>query len=75
MNVITLKAESKQLELTRNMMNQGIDILGLVDHIVAHEDNIIVQQIEQHVIIISYTWRNNASAAVRGVGVVVSKYA
>ena len=49
MNVRTLKAESKQLELTTNMRNQGI--LGLVDHKITHEDNINVQQVDQHVII------------------------
>ena len=46
MNVRTLKAESKQLETTTNMKNQGIDILGLVDHKIMHEDNINVQQVD-----------------------------
>ena len=53
MNVRTLKAESKRLELTINARNQGIDILGLVDHKIMHEGNINVQQIDQHVIITS----------------------
>ena len=73
MNVRTLKAESKQLELTTNMRNQGI--LGLVDHKITHEDNINVQQVDQHVIITLSAWRNNANAAVGGVGIVVSKNA
>ena len=75
MNVRTLKAGSKQLELTTNMRNQGIDILGLVDHKIMQEDNINVQQIDQHAIITLCSWRNKANAAVGGVGVVVSKYA
>ena len=75
MNVRTLKAESKQPELTTNMRNQGIDILGFVDRNITHEDNINVQQIDQHVIITSSVWRNNANAAVGGTGVVGSKYA
>ena len=66
-NVRTLKAESKQLELTTNIRNQGIDILGLVDHKIAHEDNVNVQQIDQHVIITSSAWRNNENAAVGAV--------
>ena len=75
MNVRTLKAESKQLELTANMRNKGIDILVLVDHKITHEDNINVQQIDQHVIITSSAWRNNANATMGDVGEVVSKYA
>lgn len=43
MNVRILKDESKQLELTTNMRNQGIDILGLVDHKITQEDNNIQQ--------------------------------
>ena len=42
MNVRTLKTEPKQLELAANMRNQGIDILGLVDHKRTHESNIDV---------------------------------
>ena len=57
------------------MRNQGRDILGLVDHKVTHEDNINVQEIDQHVKITSSIWRNNANAAVGGVEVVLSKYA
>ena len=75
MNVRTLKAEPKLLELTANMRNQGINILGLVEHKRTHEGNIDVQQIDQHVIITLSAWRNNANAAVGGAGVVVSKYA
>ena len=75
MNVRILKDEPKQLELTTNMRNHGIDILGLVDHKITHKANINVQQIHQDVIITSSAWRNNASAAVEGVGVVVRKYA
>ena len=69
------KTESKQLEVTTNMRNQGIDILELVKHKITHEDNINVEQIEQHVIITSSAWRNNANAAVGGVGVVASNCA
>ena len=75
MNVRTLKAESKQLELTTNMRNQGIDILGLVYHKTMHKDNINIQQVDQHIIITSSAWKNNANAAVGGVGIVVSKNA
>ena len=32
MNVRTLKVEPKLLELTANMRNQGVNILGLVEH-------------------------------------------
>ena len=73
MNVRRLKNESKQLELTTNMRNQGTDILGLVDHKITHEDNVKIQQVYQHVIITSSARRNNANAAVGGVGIVVSK--
>ena len=75
MNVRTLKAESKQLELTTNMRNQGINILGFVDHKITHEDNINVQQIDQHVIITSSARKNNANAIMGDIGEVVSKYA
>lgn len=75
MNVKTWKTESKQLEVTTNIRNQGIDILELVKHKITHEDNINVQQIDQHVIITSSASRNNANAAVGGVGVVASNCA
>ena len=57
------------------MRNQGIDILGLVDHKITHEENINVQQVDQHVIITPSAWGNNANAAVGGVGIAVSKNA
>ena len=57
------------------MRNQGIDIPGLVDHKITHEDNINVQQADQHVTITSCAWINNANAAVGGVGIVASKNA
>ena len=55
------------------MRNQGIDILGLVDHKITQEDNNI-QQIDYDIIITSSARRNNANVAVRGAGLVVSKY-
>ena len=67
--------QSKQLELTKTMRNQGIDILGLVDYKITHEENINVQQVAQHVITTSSAWRNNANAAVGGVGIAASKNA
>ena len=70
MNVKTLQAESKQLELTTNLTKQGKEILRLVDHKKTHEDNINVQEIDQHIIMIS-----SANAVVGVPVVVVSKYA
>lgn len=46
----------------------GIDILGLFDHKITHEEDIKYQQIDQHLIITSSAWRNSRNAAVGGVG-------
>ena len=75
MNVKTLRAKSKKLELTTNLTKQGKDILRLVDHKKTHEDYINVQEIDQHLIMTPPAWRNKANVVVGVPVVVVSIYA
>ena len=76
MNVRTLRLDSKRIELASNCNNQSINILGVVDHKIVHDDDpVLVQNYGSHVLITTSAWRNSNNAAAGGVGFMISKSA
>jgi len=76
MNVRTLKLKWRREELFKYFHDQKINILGLVDHKLVHSDDadpIDIRTENGCTMITTSAWRNNAGAAVGGVGVIVNK--
>ena len=77
-NARTLKSENKRIELLHCFRSQGISILGIIDHKIVHksdDNDIVYKHFGNDLFITSSAWRNNANAAVGGVGMVLDKKA
>ena len=75
-NTRTIRTEDKRLELANNFNKCKLDILGIVDHKIVHEDDpVLIQQLDNCMLITTSAWRNSNGAASGGVGVVVSNKA
>ena len=71
-NVRTLRAPGKLDELSNNFTRCNLDVLGIIDHKIIHEDELCVKNFDRSVLITSSAWRNSRNAAVGGVGIMVS---
>ena len=72
-NVRTLRIHGKQEELAMNFNNLKIDILGIIDHKLVHEDNdVSIKKLDRCTLITTSAWRNANNAASGGVGILVS---
>ena len=74
-NVRTIRLESKRQELANNCRNQQINILGVVDHKIVHEDPVVYEQIGGNTLITTSAWGNSNNAAVGGVGLLLDRCA
>jgi len=72
-NIRTLKHISKRVELTKCMLDQKLNIVGLVDHKLVHDEPVETTEHENCVLITSSAWRNRAGAAVGGIGFATNK--
>ena len=75
-NTRTIRLESKRLELAKNFTSNGVDVLGIVDHKIVHDEEdeeIKIQEFDCCTLITSSAWRNTAQAACGGVGIMVNK--
>ena len=77
MNVRTIREGWRAQELAENCLLQNIQILGIQEHRIVHEDQEIRYSKLQGSIemITSSAWRNEAQAATGGVGLLLSKEA
>ena len=68
LNVRTIRLSHKRHELVNNFTENGIDILGVVDHKIVHDDEPIrFEQFDNCFLITSSAWRNSNQAASGGV--------
>ena len=51
MNVRTIRMEDRKNELIYNASKKGINILGIVDHEICHDDTIKYERIDKHTLI------------------------
>ena len=64
--ICTLKHISKRVELAKCMLDQRLNIVGLVDHKLVHDEPVKTTEHENCVLITSSAWRNRAGAEVGG---------
>ncbi|XP_033637877.1 uncharacterized protein LOC117298668 [Asterias rubens] len=74
-NVRTIREECRQEELVSCMIKQGIDIIGIQEHRIVHNDPLRFIKVLGQSLITSSAWRNEAQAATGGVGLLVSQKA
>ena len=74
-NVNTLKGECKAAELEQRNKLAGIEILGIQEHRIIHDDPIEFRRIGTSCLVTSSGWRNDAQASQGGVGLLLGKTA
>ncbi|CAH1244595.1 Hypp7340 [Branchiostoma lanceolatum] len=72
MNVRTIKEAQRREELSTNMALCDIDVLGIQEHRIVHEDDVRYESIHGNMLITTSANRNLAGAAVGGVGMLLS---
>ncbi len=77
-NTRTLRSPHKQLELCALTQRYNIDVVGIQEHRIVHNDNNEIQYenlTDGYQLITLSAWRNTIGAAVGGVGVLLSPFA
>ena len=75
MNVRTIREQRCREELVSNLNTYDIDILGLQEHRIVHDDVIRYETIQGKTLITISATRNKAGAATGGVGILLNKRA
>ena len=74
-NAKTLRDEDRVLELEQCTQHQGIEILGVQEHRIIHDDPIEFRKVGSNYLVTSLGWRNEAQASQGGVGLLLSQKA
>ena len=74
-NVRTIRSQYKQLELSNISDKEGMDILGIIDHKIVHDDEFQFTSLGTCKLITTSAWRNQSNAACGGVGILINKRA
>ena len=73
-NVRTIRSKHKREELANAFNLNNINILGIVDHKIVHnDDTILTEELNNCTLITSSAWRNANNSASGGVGLLVNK--
>ena len=73
-NIRTARENFKRLELVECFLQSGIQVLGLQEHRIVHDEPIRIEKLSKGVALItSSAWRNTMGAATGGVGVLVTR--
>ncbi|XP_060792617.1 craniofacial development protein 2-like [Neoarius graeffei] len=75
LNVRTIKEARYRKELATNLSLYGIDVLGIQEHRIVHEEVVRYEDINGGMLITTSATRNQAGAAVGGVGILLSSKA
>ena len=74
LNVRTIKESTKRLELVNNFKKSKVNILGINDHKIVHEDELVkIEHINGCTLISSSVWRTSNGAAQGGVGILIDR--
>ncbi|XP_067045767.1 uncharacterized protein [Acropora muricata] len=71
LNVRTLNGVQRQSELVTNFNKQRIDLIGIQEHRIVHDQPIQYQSIQGRSLITSSAWKNVCGAAIGGVGILL----
>ena len=74
-NVRTLRQQNKKDELFHLFTKTGLTMLGIVDHKIVHEEEIVHSKHDNNTLITTSAWRNDCNAAQGGVGIMINKTA
>ena len=74
-NVNTIRNDNKKEELAYVANKHQIEIIGIQEHRIIHNDVIEYRKIGEHHVITSSAWRNNAQASQGGVGLLLGSKA
>ena len=76
LNVRTLRTDDRREELCHSFEKQGIDILGIQEHRIVHEDTPVkYEKLLGSTLITTTSWKNRSNAAQGGVGLLVTSKA
>ena len=76
LNVRTIREDYKRMELSTLFGESGMEILGIQEHRIVHQDPIRMEKFTKGVhLITASAWRNGAGAATGGVGFMITKKA
>ena len=75
MNVRTIRESHKQIELGHNFEEFGLDILGIQEHRICHDESLRYEDLEGKTLVTLTAWRNDQGAATGGIGLLLSKRA
>ena len=71
MNVRTIRMEDRKNELIYNASEKGINILGIVDHKIYHDDTIKYEKTDKYTLITTSAWRNQNQSSAGGLGILL----
>ena len=69
------KTKIHRAELVHNFTEQKIEVLGIQEHCIIHDDPVKHENIQGKTLVTSSAWRNDAGAATGGVGVLLNSHA
>ena len=72
MNVRTIREQRNREELSTNLTAQNIDILGVQEHRIIHNEPIRYEKVSSNMLITSSANRSSVGAAIGGVGLLLS---
>ena len=72
MNVRTIREVHTQIELKYNFKYHNIDILGIQEHRIIHDEKVRYKTIGRSIFVTSSTWRNDLCAATGGIGIMLN---
>ncbi len=73
LNVRTLSGNHRKQELAVNFSKYDLDLLGIQEHIIVHQETIRYGSIEGKTLITSSAWRNDRGASTGGVGILLGQ--
>ena len=70
MKVRIIRTKSKQQELPAQVTKQRIEVIGLVDHKICHEEGLECHHLDHHTLMTTPAWRNSSTSPVGRVSMV-----
>ena len=75
-NIRTAREGYKRLELVTQFLESGMEILGIQEHRIVHQEPIKIEKFKEGVSLVTVSaWRNGAGAATGGVGFLLTRRA
>ena len=73
MIIRTIREEHKELELKYNFESHDLDILGIQEHRIMHDETVKYNTIGHSTLITTPAWKNDQGASTAGIGIMLNK--